>query len=127
MNSKRQNRQKSNLPLLVVLAVLAVLSSCSVRKSMQASLELPVTRLLVPAKTILTGEQQCASPDTVALTEASKKTGFELPIAFLPFFSSLYPTASAKEEQPSVRIVEGPRGTGKVPIYILYKKMKLWA
>jgi hypothetical protein len=129
MSNKGHHKVKSkiNLPILVVLAVLILFSSCSVRKSIQTQLDIPVTSQLSPSKAVLTGEQHCEYSDNATLLDQAKKIGFKLPIGFLPSILNLYLPASERIEQQAIRVSEVGFVPDKVPIYILYKKMKLWA
>jgi hypothetical protein len=129
MSDKGQYKVKSKirLPILVVLAMLTLFSSCSVRKSIQTQLDIPVTSQLSPSKAILTGEQHCEYSDNVTLLDQANKTGFKLPVGFLPSSSNLYLPAPERIKEQAICVSEVGFVSDKVPIYILYKKMKLWA
>ena len=125
-NDQSKVKRIGHLPLLAIWVLLTLFSSCSVRKSVQAQLGFPVTKQLNPSKTSLTGEQHCEHPAHATLLDQTKKTGFEPAIDFLPSSSTLYLSATEKVADQPFSTLYGWFHPGKVPFYILYKKMKLW-
>lgn len=119
-------KRKSKIPVLILLAVFTLLSPCTVGKALQAQFDIPVTKKLNPSKTALASPAQCEYSDYGTAINPGQKNDFEQAHDFLPFSSISLLSYSQGLEHQSLSISTGWCIVSKIPIYILYKKMKLW-
>ncbi len=121
MKSKR--REMNKWPLMIALIVLTVLSSCTVRKAIQAQLDVPVERQLNPSKSILTGGASCTTTDILPAAHPTEFSGIEFTAFLVPLILNLR-LLIAVEPIPFVH-TQTVGISDKIPFYILYKKLKI--
>jgi len=121
MKSKR--REMNKWPLMIALIVLTVLSSCTVRKAIQAQMDVPVARQLNPSKSILSAGTFCAATDVLPAAQQMDFTGIEFTAFLVPLILNLRFLVHA-EPAPFVH-TQTVGITDKIPFYILYKKLKI--
>ncbi len=115
------------LPLLVMgLALLTLLTPCSVRNAIQLQLDLPVTQKLNPSKTTVAEHAVCTYSDQLAGQQALTTFSLELAQAFLLVHSESDAPAPSETGRPLLARTVSPATAKAVPIYILYRQMKTW-
>lgn len=114
-----------SIPLWLLLLIMSFFSSCTVRKGIQVSLEVPVTRQLNPSKATSNQQSACHYVEvgadlTFTFTKVNSDTGFPHLIADHII-------------QPEIRFISAGRNTTsgwplslKIESYILFKQMKFW-
>ena len=110
---------------LMLVALLMLLAPCKVRNSIQAQLQIPVTKSLNITKAALSASAACLiSPELTVQNSASSKSNpdWSLP-ALLPEALHLVPL-TAGNSGLKLLVAEG-HGTGAIPLYILYRKMRV--
>lgn len=108
---------------MIVLIVLTVLSSCTIRKAIQAQWEVPVAKQLNPSKSIFSGGTVCAFTEVLPATQHASFADLGFTAMLLPLvltFGLLLIGNPAPASQPQV--VGHPE---KIPFYILYRKLKI--
>lgn len=108
---------------MIALIVLTVLSSCTVRKAIQAQMDVPVARQLNPSKSILSAGTFCAATEVRPASQQTEFTGIEFTAFLVPLILNLRLLIAA-EPIPFVHI-QTVGITDKIPFYILYKKLKI--
>lgn len=106
------------------LATLIVLSSCTVRKPIQAMLDIPITQNINPNKTALSSLQaQCFSYEADVYTQNFNVREIVkiIPVAFL---NTIVDIDKASLVSDNFNEYQGISKGSKTPLYILYKKMK---
>lgn len=110
-------------PLLLMLLVLSVLSSCNIRKGVQVSLEIPVTRQLNPSKATTGTTSVCSFAET--------KTDFDylvprpdMDMEYVSRSTGDFPGIQHHIPLTSHNISTGWPLTSKVETYILFRQMK---
>lgn len=110
---------------MILLFAMVMLSSCTVRKSLQAYLDIPLTRSLNVAKaTISKSSPACQTISLAAYAEhkAPGKTPVEPPVPAFPYTGLSVPLRVIILLTPNA---DEPSFAASFPLYILYQKMKL--
>ena len=121
-------KKQCNLLFLVLLSLLTLFSSCTVRKAVLVELNIPVTNQLNPSKTTVPvrvpsycGVSNCSYlPSGTPQKELNFSADYIVPVSYL------FINVPKETKQQLVPAYFGYYVSDKVPIYILYKKMKLW-
>jgi len=109
---------------VAVMAVLILFSSCTVRKSFQNFLEIPVTKSLNVNKAVVTNSSACHA----ALTETKINSKISNPYIHDFIFgldklsSQLFPSGVYN----MIPVLAGANTTEQLPYYILYEQMKIF-
>ncbi|WPP49710.1 hypothetical protein [Catalinimonas niigatensis] len=111
---------------LVLLVVLTLFSSCSVRKPIQAELDVAVTRSFNPPKTTFSAHTQCVYADQAVAFHEVKHIDFKFLQDYLPPFLEVFLLIPDAANIHSSALASDKHIAHKVPLYILYKKMKFW-
>lgn len=119
-------RRKSVLPSILLLATLMIFSSCTVVNALQAQLNVPPAQKLNPSKATLSTQTICEYSDYVTVVNSGEKNDHEQPHSLLPSTSTLLPSLPPYFNHQPLTISVGWSIANKVPVYILYQKMKLW-
>lgn len=109
--------------MLVVLLML--LAPCRVRHSIQSQLEVPVTKALNVSKAALSTGAACQlSAELVAQSNTSSKTNPDWGIPFLlpDALQQVSPIAGGSGQK---QVVAARHQASDIPLYILYRKMRV--
>lgn len=119
--------QLSRMLLAVLLFGVVLLSSCTLRKPVQQFLDLSVTKQLNVGKTTFQTGTFCNIHHENAAPGKHLKTKnkFVLDISFSAVFRLFEHKYFGNEIAPSFRSAPGWLTTAKIPVYILYKKLRL--
>jgi hypothetical protein len=110
---------------LMLVVLLMLLAPCKVRHAIHAQLQVPVTKSLNVTKAALSTSTLCqVSPELAVKKKAGSKTnpdcGFP---ALLP--ETLHPVLLIAGSGSQKLVVADRYWTGAVPLYILYRKMRV--
>lgn len=127
MHKKEQYVKKPfSRSIVVLLAVLTLFSSCTVRKPLQAELDVAVTRSFNPSKITFSAHTQCAYTEQAVTIYQVKHVDFKFLQDGLPSFSEAFLSIPEATNIHYLAVVSHEHHADKIPLYILYKKMKLW-
>lgn len=116
---------RKKAPVVGILLLLTLFASCPVRNAIHAQWDIPVVKTFNPSKTILAGGTHCANDEHFVLTSLPQ-TGEELSVDFIPFLFDFKQSAPGEAGVLLLSASDEWSILYKVPIYILYKKMKFW-
>lgn len=117
--------KRKNAPVVGILLLLTLFASCTVRNAIHAQWDIPVVKTFNPSKTTLAGGTHCAHDERIVLT-SHPQTGEELSVDFIPFLFDFKQSTPGEAGVLSLSASDEWSNSYKVPIYILYKKMKFW-
>lgn len=125
MKTQRINIGRLKLVTLPLLALLLLLSPCSVKGAMQMALEVEVTRSLHKNKTSAPQLNMCSAWDNQSQTATKQATKKDIKKTISKAFSNrLFNTSSNRKAalwlSPAFRV------NAELPLYILYKRLKIY-
>jgi len=111
-------------PFWVFMVFVALLSSCTIRKGVQASLHIPVSEQLNPSKTTTSGNTSCIyfEADKSKHSATSARSTHNLLFLSLSFVDELLPVQFFNPENEFV--LNGWPLSKKVKQYILFSRLK---
>lgn len=121
-------KKQCNLLFLVLLSLLTLFSSCTVRKAVLVELNIPVTNQLNPSKTTVPVRvpSYCGVSNCIYLPSETPQKELNFSADYIVPVSNLFINVPKETKQQLAPAYFGYYVSDKVPIYILYKKMKLW-
>lgn len=125
MKTQRIKIYSLKLVTLPLLALLLLLSPCSVKGAMQMALEVEVTRSLHKNKTSAPQLNMCSVWDNQSLSatkEATKKD--DIKVITKPFSSRLFNTSTNRKAVIWAEHLVSLHA--ELPLYILYKRLKIY-
>lgn len=128
MELTKPNRIKlRGLSACFLLIALMLFSSCTIVNAIQAQTGAPLTQKLNPSKAALNTTSSCSFQDQVWFTIASDKDGPQRSHDFLLAPSNLTQVFHPLLYFRQTLVNYDWLVVGKTPIYILYKRLKIWA
>ncbi|MFZ6052620.1 hypothetical protein [Halocola ammonii] len=123
--TKLEKYQKSAVAILTVgMVMLVLLSSCDLRKSFTSYFDLPFVKALNVSKTTISSSHcdlSTQSQDEVTVQSPKTFSPFAIPVERV---SSLFSHLSVK----NIPLFSPPdESTQQIPIYILFKRLKVYA
>lgn len=115
---------RNNTPVWVMFLVLSLLSSCNIRKGIQAGLNIPVTKQLNPSKTTGTPDSSCFISEGEVYAFPASKTDSSSGTALFHFRCFSVPAYQLVTIK--VNTVQGWPLSLKVEPYILFRQLKSW-
>lgn len=125
MKTQRINIGRLKLVTLPLLALLLLLSPCSVKGAMQMALEVEVTRSLHKNKTSAPQLNMCSVWDTQSQTGTKQATKKDIKKAVSKAFSSCLFNTSTKRKA-LLWVDRTVSVNAELPLYILYKRLKIY-
>lgn len=124
--NKLYSIQGKGLSISLMLIALLLLSSCTVVNAIQSQTGSPIVQKLNPSKAALSALNSCDQLTETEFVDATEKTGAKQLYHFLPLIATLFASLQPISDNRPLLTNSNRLVVGKIPIYILYKKMKLW-
>jgi hypothetical protein len=122
-----QNRRNvSGFLTLMLLAVFVLFSSCTIRKSLQAHFDIPLTKSFNVAKTYVSNSDSCkAAVELNTVNHQLKEQHAGLDLLLIPLFA--WPQSAVILQHHLFPPFAVSCNRVEVPLYILYQNMKVFS
>lgn len=118
--------KRKGLSISMMLIALLLLSSCTIANAIQSQTGSAIVQKLNPSKATLNGLNFCDQAIEAEFVDATEKTGAKQLYHFLPLIVALFTSLQPISDNRPLPNNSSRSVVDKIPIYILYKKMKLW-